>query len=42
MIETPPEALKEISDIIKHFIWEGKTAQIAQNTLIKNINEDGL
>ncbi len=42
MKETPPEALKEINDIIQTFIWEGKTAKIAQNTLVKNIDEDGL
>ncbi len=30
MIETPPEVLKEINDIIQKFIWEGKTAKIAQ------------
>ncbi len=42
MIETPPDALKEIKDIIQNFIWEGKTAKIAQNTLVKNIDEGGL
>ncbi len=42
LIDTPPEALKEISDIIQNVIWEGKTAKIAQNTLIKNIEHGGL
>ncbi len=42
MIETPPEALKEINDIVQNFIWEGKTANIAQNTSVKNIDEGGL
>ncbi len=31
-----------INDIIPYFIYEGKTAQIAQNTLIKNIEQGGL
>ncbi len=34
--------LKELYDIIQNFICEGKTAKIAQNTLIKNFNESGL
>ncbi len=42
MIEIPPEALKEINDIIQNLIWEEKTAKIDQNTLIKNIDEGGL
>ncbi len=42
IIETPPEAFKEISDIIQNFIWKGKTAKIAQNTLVKNIDQGGL
>ncbi len=42
MIETPPEALKEINDIIQNFIWEGKTPKIAQNILVMNIDEGGL
>ncbi len=42
LIDTHKEALKEINDIIQNFIWEGKTANISQNTLIKNINEGGL
>ena len=42
LIDTPPEALKCINDIIQNFIWEGKTAKIAQNTLIKNIDQGGL
>ncbi len=42
MIETPPEALQEINDIIQNFIWEGKTAKIAQKTLINNIDNGGL
>ncbi len=42
MIETPPEALKEINDIIQNFISEGKTEKIAQNILVKNIDEGGL
>ncbi len=42
LIATPPEALKEINDIIQNFILEGKTARIAQNTLIKNIEQCGL
>ncbi len=42
MIETPPEALKEINDIIQNIIWEGKTAKISKNTLVKNIDEGGL
>ncbi len=42
MIETPPEALKQINDIIQNFIWEGKTAKITQNTLIMNIDGGGL
>ncbi len=33
---------KETNDIIQNFIWEGKTAKIAQNTLIKNIEQGGL
>ncbi len=37
MIKTPPEALKEINDIIKNVIWEGKAAEIAQ----KNLNNNG-
>ncbi len=41
MIETPPEALKEINDIIQNIIWEGKTAKISKNTLVKNIDEGG-
>ncbi len=28
MIETPPEAPKEINYIIPNFIWEGTTAKI--------------
>ncbi len=32
LIETPPEAIREINDIIQNFIWERKTAKIAQNT----------
>ncbi len=28
MIETPPEALKEINDIIKNVIWEGKQQKL--------------
>ncbi len=35
LIETPPENVKETNDIIQNFICEGKTAKIAQNTLIK-------
>lgn len=42
MIETTSETLKEINDIIQNFIWEGKTVKIAQNTLIKNIDEGGI
>ncbi len=42
IIEIPPEAFKEIIDIIHNFIWEGKTAKIAQNTLIKNIDQGGV
>ncbi len=42
MIETPPEALKEINVIIQNFIWEGKTAKIAQKTLLNNIDNRGL
>ncbi len=42
LIETPPEAIREINDIIQNFIWEGKTAKIAQNILIKNIEQGGL
>ncbi len=42
IIETRPEAFKEINDIIQNFIWEGKTAKIDQNTFIKNIDEGGL
>ncbi len=42
IIETPPEILKETNDIIQNFIWEGKTAKIAQNTFIKNIEQGGL
>ncbi len=42
MIGTPPEALKEINDIIQNFIWKGKITKIAQNTLVKNIDEGGL
>ncbi len=42
LIDTPPEALKVIHDIIQNFIWEGKTAKIAQNILIKNIEQGGL
>ncbi len=42
IIKTPPEALKEINDIIQNFIWEGKTTKIAQHTLIKNIDEGGM
>ncbi len=42
LIYTPKEALKEINNIIQTFICEAKTAQMSQNTLIKNINEGGL
>ncbi len=42
MVETPPETSKEINDIILNFIWEGNTANIAQNTLIMNINRGRL
>ncbi len=42
LIETPPDILKETHDIIQNFIWEGKTAKIAQNTLIKNIEQGQL
>ncbi len=42
MIQTPPDTLKEINDIIQNFIWEGKTAKIAQKTLINNIDNGGL
>ncbi len=42
LIETPPEMLKETNDIIQNFIWDGKIAKIAQNTLIKNIEQGGL
>ncbi len=42
MIETPPEALKEIKDIIQNFIWERKTTKISQKTLINNIDNEGL
>ncbi len=41
LIDTPKEALKEMNDI-QNFIWEGKTAIISQNTLMKNINEGRL
>ncbi len=41
LIETPPEILNETNDI-QNFTWEGKTAKIAQNTLIKNIEQGGL
>ncbi len=41
LIETPPEILKELNDIIQNFIWERKTAKITQNTLIKNMNKEG-
>ncbi len=34
--------LKEINDTIHNFIWGGKTAKIAQNTLVKNIGEGGV
>ncbi len=42
LIETPTEAKRETNDIIQNFIWEGKSAKIAQNTLIKNIELGGL
>ncbi len=42
LIDTPMEVLKEINDIIQNMIWEGKTAKISQNTLIKNINQGWL
>ncbi len=32
IIESPPEAFKEINDIIQTFICEGKTAKMAENT----------
>ncbi len=35
LIDTPKEALKEINDIIQKIIWEGKTAKISQDSLIK-------
>ncbi len=42
MIQTPPRALKEINNIIQNFIWEGKTAKIAQKTHVNNIHNEGL
>ncbi len=39
MIETPPEATKEIHYIIENFTWEGKTTKIAKNTHINNIDK---
>ncbi len=42
MIETLPEALKEINYIIQNFTWEGKTDKIPQKTLINNIDNGGL
>ncbi len=42
LIETPPEIVNETNDIIPNFIWEGKTANIAQNMLIQNIERGGL
>ncbi len=38
LIKTLPEILMK-HDIIQKFIWEGKTANIAQNTLIKYIEQ---
>ncbi len=42
LIEAPSEAIREINDIIQNSILYGKTAKIAQNTLIKNIEQGGL
>ncbi len=42
LIETPLEILKETNDIIQNFIWEEKPAKMAQNMLIKNIEQGGL
>ncbi len=42
LIGTPPENLKETNDIIQNYMWEGKAAKIAQNKLIKNIEQGGL
>ncbi len=42
IIDIPKNAITEINNIIQHFIWDGKTFNIAQSTVNQSIEHGGL
>ncbi len=42
VVNTPNKTIMEINNTIQNFIWQSSTSKIAQETLIQQIEKDGL